>query len=457
MTKLSAFSKASARLRFSLLILFFLLFWLVTAFLLHPEHPIQNPSSYLIPGGPRSNLLLMQFANFFKRFVAMDTLARVCVLALGYILARMYAVHFLSHLYYLDQLDACHRFLSRLIFGMHLRVSLNRRDGDLLAAFPEIKKLGGPADIIFPGVHPKFGIYEDDRQIDELSSDDLQRNLPSYQTLKLIKEECEGSFTMDCACRTLDGIRIGLTDIQVKYQASRDRSSSFSHEEFVSYIVRSEINKFIRNQSLLLLMESKPSPSASQTWTCSPSMRSQIRTLRPHVSLLPTVPPFEYRVTLIPEIEYHDHIYSLDFCGKIVMEINQRLKELQKDSGYLIEIIGMGDWKFLSDSAKKQMDKIWSYISSPVALDRPDQVEQKKRSCEQNTYKEHLSQLKQILSNTHSRQRSMTVNLFYHEFLQRRLEDYRLEGLPIPGEILSLLEVLENAIEPNLSDIEGDL
>lgn len=457
MTRLLAFSKASARLRLGLLIVFFLTFWLAVAFLLHPEQAVQNPSTYLIPGGPRSNLLFMQITDLLKRFVALDTLARLGILVIGFLLARTLATHFLSRIYDLDNLNACHRFLTRSTFGLNLHLTLNRQNVKLLAAFPEINKIGGPVEITFTGKHPKFGIFENGGQISELSGDDLHCSLQPFQTLQLMQVESDSPFTMDCACRTLDGIRIGLTDIQVKYKALREGSFPIHHEKFVSGIVRSELNRYVRNQSMLQLLMNETPQSNPETWMGSPSMRSQIRALRPHISLLPTNPPVEYRAIFIPEVEYHDRVYSLDFCGKIVMNLNQRLKESQKTSGYMIEIIGMGAWKFLSDHAKKQMDKIWSYISSPVALDRPGQIEQKKQSCGQNIYAEHLSQLKQILSRSNSNQRSMTVILFYHEFLQRRIEDYRLEGLSIPAEILSLLEVLEDVIEPDLSNVEGGL
>jgi len=141
MNKFFNHSKSSARLRFFLLIVFFLIFWIIAAMLLHPENPLTNSSNNLIPGGPRFNPFIVQMVDILKKFFAWDTLARLCVLILGFVIARYLAMRYLSDLYDIDQLKSISRFLTRITFGWKFNSKIGFRNNNDLKSFPELVDL----------------------------------------------------------------------------------------------------------------------------------------------------------------------------------------------------------------------------------------------------------------------------------------------------------------------------
>jgi hypothetical protein len=431
-----------------------LIFWIITAILLHPDNPISNSSNNLIPGGPRFNPVIGQMVNILKKFIAWDTLARLCLLILGFIIARYLTLRFLSDLYDVDQLNAITRFLIRITFGWKFNSKIGFQNGHDLKSFPELVNIGGPAEITFLNDHQGYTLSSNGEKIRKLDRNVVKVELIPFQTIQPSHNAEDGSFSIDYVCRTKDGIRIGLSDIQIKYKALCDIDSQISNQTIVSSYVKSGINKFVRCENLLHLMINETPKKAIEILDWSKKTGFDIHSLHPPVAVIPSDSPLEYRVLYVPEVEFHDVSYSLDICSKILINVNQQIAKKQNYFGLQIQIMSIGNWKCMNEDSKKQLDHIWSYITSPSTLDHPEQISQKKRVNEQGIYTDHLGQIKTILMSSNISDQPLTIMLFYYEFLQRRLEDFRFESLAIPEEISSLLELLEKNIDSTLLNNE---
>lgn len=391
----------SARFRLVLTIFVFLLLWTLLAFLLHPGPINLNPVN-LIPGGPRSSPFLLGLMGVMEKYVALDTLARLSLLIIGFLLAWQASVHFLNDIYDFKSLETASHILGKQVYGLGY-------------------KSQGPQNIF-------------------------------ASILRNVQEEANRSieFSMDCTCRSKDGIRIRLSEIAVKANPVQGFAGQSLNTSEVRSVVKTNLNNYYRSHLILQLLIRENKPANSDGGHFPIEVFPEILALSPGINQYSSISNVKYKAIFIPEVNFQQNMYTFDLATPSMLFLNQEFEQSESEIGMLIQIIGIEKWEGLPSIAQKELEQIWEFISAPTVSDQPEKISYRKSQIEQNLYLEHLEQVKRILANPEDQNPFITILLFYYEFFQRKLEDFRFESEPIPSSLTLLVTSLEEKINNEL-------
>lgn len=396
------FSRLIFQVRFLAVPLLGIISWILIAFLLHPQPFSPTLPANLIPGGLRSSPFEAFVLQILQRLFAFDTLARLAVIAAASFIVWQLTINYL----------------------MAVKNNLNQKNASHWLAYPLLGL--GRSQVI---------LERDSQHIPEEN-----HNTPHTLRFNLI-------------CRTKDGIRLRLSNVEALFQAS---SSLQFADPAAKEIISLELNKCIRSKTILELMETSSSNESNYEKDGMIDTTVDALDLRPDIVQIPNVKPITFKVISIPRTRVNNQNYSPDFGSQILILTNGQLLHQQNITISSVKIISIEKCELEPASAKKKLEAAWKEVSSLPLLNQPGEISRRRVEIQKSIYSDHLQEIESVIKGEKAKDSGSKTLLFYLQYFQKTAESCRFEGEPVPAAVSNLIAYLEKMINTTTGKKEFD-